>query len=46
MHFCSLRNSESAQFEIREVAKAAESFFAGRMPVTHAAFVENDRTAP
>ena len=46
MHFCSLRNSGSAQFEIREVAKAAESFFAGRMPVTHAAFVENDRTAP
>ena len=26
MHFCSLRNSEQAQYEIREYAKAAESF--------------------
>jgi thymidylate synthase (FAD) len=46
MHFCSLRNSEQAQFEIRQYAEAAESFLAKLMPVTHAAFVANDRTAP
>jgi thymidylate synthase (FAD) len=46
MHFCSLRNSEHAQFEIREYAKAAESFLAQAMPVTHAAFVANGRIAP
>ncbi len=46
MHFCSLRNSEHAQFEIREYAKAAESFLERVMPLTHAAFVANDRTAP
>ena len=46
MHFCSLRNSEFAQFEIREYAKAAESFLAQAMPVTHAAFLANGRTAP
>src|SRR4051794_21975873 len=46
MHFCSLRNSEHAQFEIREYAKAAERFLEQLMPVTHAAFVANERTAP
>jgi thymidylate synthase (FAD) len=46
MHFCSLRNSEQAQYEIREYAKAAESFLARVMPVTHAAFVANGRLAP
>jgi thymidylate synthase (FAD) len=46
MHFCSLRNSDQAQFEIREYARAAESFLERLMPVTHAAFVANDRTAP
>ena len=46
MHFCGLRNHEAAQYEIREYAAAAESFLAELMPVTHAAFVENDRTAP
>jgi len=46
MHFCSLRNSEFAQFEIREYAKAAERFLEREMPVTHAAFVENGRVAP
>jgi thymidylate synthase (FAD) len=46
MHFCSLRNSEFAQYEIREYAKAAEEFLRQAMPVTHAAFVANDRTAP
>jgi len=46
MHFCGLRNHESAQFEIRQYAAAAESFLARLMPITHAAFVANGRTAP
>ena len=46
MHFCSLRNHEAAQFEIQQYAAAAESFLERLMPVTHAAFVANDRTAP
>jgi thymidylate synthase (FAD) len=46
MHFCSLRNSDHAQYEIREVARAAERFLERKMPVTHAAFLENGRTAP
>ena len=46
MHFCSLRNSDQAQYEIREYAKAAESFLERVMPVTHAAFVAGGRTAP
>jgi thymidylate synthase (FAD) len=46
MHFCSLRNHADAQFEIRRYAAAAESFLEKLMPVTHAAFVANDRIAP
>lgn len=46
MHFCSLRNHEAAQFEIRQYAAAAETFLEQLMPITHAAFVANDRTAP
>lgn len=46
MHFCGLRNHENAQYEIRQYAAAAESFLEKLMPVTHAAFVANDRTAP
>jgi thymidylate synthase (FAD) len=46
MNFLSLRNSETAQREIRRYAEAAERFLAEKMPVTHAAFVANDRTAP
>ena len=46
MHFCSLRNSEHAQHEIREYARAAESFLEQLMPVTHAAFVAAGRVAP
>ena len=46
MHFCGLRNHENAQWEIRQFAAAAESFLERLMPVTHAAFVANDRTAP
>jgi thymidylate synthase (FAD) len=46
MNFVSLRNAEFAQLEIRRYAEAVETFFAQYMPVTHAAFVANDRTAP
>jgi thymidylate synthase (FAD) len=46
MNFVSLRNAETAQREIRRYAEAVETFFAQKMPVTHAAFVANDRTAP
>lgn len=46
MHFCSLRNHESAQYEIRQYAAAAESFLERLMPATHAAFVDAGRVAP
>jgi thymidylate synthase (FAD) len=46
MHFCMLRNSDDAMFEIRQYAAAAESFLESLMPATHAAFVANDRIAP
>jgi thymidylate synthase (FAD) len=46
MNFLSLRNSETAQREIRLFAEACERFLAERMPVTYAAFVANNRTAP
>ena len=46
MHFCGLRNHENAQYEIRQYAAAAETFLERLMPITHAAFVANDRTAP
>jgi thymidylate synthase (FAD) len=46
MNFVSLRAAEAAQREIRRYADAVERFLAVRMPVTHAAFVANDRTAP
>jgi thymidylate synthase (FAD) len=46
MHFCSLRNHESAQYEIRQYAAAAETFLERLMPVTHAAFMASGRVAP
>ena len=46
MNFISLRNSETAQREIRRYAEACERFLEEQMPVTYAAFVANDRTAP
>jgi thymidylate synthase (FAD) len=46
MHFCGLRNHESAQYEIRQYAAAAESFLERLMPITHAAFVANGRLSP
>jgi thymidylate synthase (FAD) len=46
MHFCSLRNDDAAQYEIRQYAAAAESFLERLMPITHAAFVASGRVAP
>ncbi|MFL5971145.1 MAG: FAD-dependent thymidylate synthase [Gaiellaceae bacterium] len=46
MNFLSLRNSETAQREIRRYAEACEQFLAEKMPVTYAAFAANDRSAP
>jgi thymidylate synthase (FAD) len=46
MNFLSLRNSETAQREIRRYAEACERFLEEKMPVTYAAFMANDRTAP
>jgi thymidylate synthase (FAD) len=46
MNFLSLRNSETAQREIRRYAEACEQFLAELMPITYAAFVANNRTAP
>jgi thymidylate synthase (FAD) len=46
MNFVALRAHETAQREIRRYADAVEAFFAEAMPVTHAAFVANDRVAP
>jgi thymidylate synthase (FAD) len=46
MNFVSLRAAETAQREIRRYAEAVEAFFAEKMPVTHAAFVANNRQSP
>jgi len=46
MNFVSLRAAETAQREIRRYAEAVERFLEQHMPVTHAAFVANDRSAP
>ena len=46
LNFISLRAAESAQREIRRYAEACERFFAEKMPVTHAAFVNSGRVAP
>jgi thymidylate synthase (FAD) len=46
MNFVSLRAAETAQREIRRYAEAVERFLEQHMPITHAAFVANNRTAP
>ena len=46
MNFLSLRNAESAQFEIRMYAAAVEHLFSERMPVTYECFLEFGRVAP
>lgn len=46
MNFLSLRNHESALFEIAEYARVIEHLWAEVMPDTAKAFIENDRIAP
>jgi thymidylate synthase (FAD) len=46
MNFLSLRNAVTAQREIRRYAAACEQLFGERMPITHAAFLVNERRAP
>ena len=46
MHFCSLRNSNNAQAEIREYAQVVEGVFLDTMPVTAKAFLDSGRVAP
>lgn len=46
MNFLSLRNSGQAQWEIAQYAIAVEEIFKEKMPITHAAFIENGRVAP
>jgi thymidylate synthase (FAD) len=46
MNFLSLRNAVTAQREIRRYADAVEQLFAAKMPITHSAFVANERRAP
>lgn len=46
MNFLSLRNASTAQWEIRQYAEKIEWFLSLKMPLTHRAFVANERTAP
>ncbi|HYI44025.1 MAG TPA: FAD-dependent thymidylate synthase [Actinomycetota bacterium] len=46
MNFLSLRNAQTAQYEIRMYADAVERLFAQQMPVTHQCFIEFGRVAP
>ena len=46
MNFLSLRNAVTAQREIRRYAAACEQLFGEHMPITHAAFLANERRAP
>lgn len=46
MNFLSLRNEDNAMKEIREYAQAIEHLWGGLMPVTHTAFINNNRVAP
>jgi thymidylate synthase (FAD) len=46
MNFVSLRAAETAQREIRRYAEAVETFLEQHMPITHAAFVANNRVSP
>lgn len=46
MNFLSLRTHETALLEIRKLARLVESEFEKVLPVTHAAWVANDRVAP
>lgn len=46
MNFLSLRNAPTAQWEIQQYAKVIEDLWADLMPITHKAFIDNNRIAP
>lgn len=46
MNFLKLRNSENAQWEIRQFAIALEDIWKDVMPITYKYFIENNRNAP
>jgi thymidylate synthase (FAD) len=46
MNFLSLRNSDQSMWEIRQYAQVVEALWAVEMPITHKAFVENERISP
>jgi thymidylate synthase (FAD) len=46
MNFLNLRTGPDAQWEIRQYAETLEHFFSASMPLTYAAWVENNRLAP
>lgn len=46
MNFLSLRNADSAMYEIRQYAIQIEKIFAKKMPATAKCFIENNRVAP
>lgn len=45
INFLSLRNEESAQYEIQEYAKTIEYIFANIMPITYKSFTDSGRIA-
>lgn len=46
MNFLSLRNSEEAQYEIKEFARVVEELWSEVMPITATAFINNERRQP
>lgn len=46
MNFLALRNHPAAMGEIRAYARSIEHVWSHQMPVTHAAFTQNNRVAP
>ena len=46
MNFLSLRNAQTAQYEIRMYAEAVERLFAQQMPITHQCFIDFGRVSP
>lgn len=46
MNFLALRNTDKAQWEIKQYAVALESLFQEKMPATYQYFIENNRVAP
>lgn len=45
INFLSLRNEQSAQYEIQEYAKVVEKLFSNILPITYESFIKNNREA-